>query len=191
MSEDTKHHGIFVDHVLRDLIVHYNIENEDLWVQSDNASSQYKNKYSLGLLQLLADEFTLRKRALRFLCNDYEISYEELLSKSSTSSMNVKRLRALCVELYKTINKLNPDFMRDLFKLRFTNRPVREKYKMNMIIPEFNQVSYGKKSLRTFGPKLWNSLPYHIKSSENLESFKRTIKHWNGERCLCKVCNCS
>ena len=80
--------------------------------------------------------------------------------------------------------------MRDLFKLRFTNRPVREKYKMNMIIPEFNQVSCGKKSLRTFGPKLWNSLPYHIKSSENLESFKRTIKHWNGERCLCKVCNC-
>ena len=40
----------------------------------------------------------LQKRALRFLCNDYEISYEELLSKSSTSSMNVKRLRALCVE---------------------------------------------------------------------------------------------
>ena len=133
----------------------------------------------------------LQKRALRFLCNDYEISYEELLSKSSTSSMNVKRLRALCVELYKTINQLNPDFMRDLFKLRFTNRPVREKYKMNMIIPEFNQVSYGKKSLSTFGPKLWNSLPYYIKSSENLESFKRTIKHWNGERCLCKVCNCS
>ena len=133
----------------------------------------------------------LQKRALRFLCNDYEISYEELLSKSFTSSMNVKRLRALCVELYKTINKLNPEFMRDLFKLRWTNRPVREKYKMNMIIPEFNQVSYGKKSLRTFGPKLWNSLPYHVKSSENLESFKRTIKHWNGELCLCKVCNCS
>ena len=43
----------------------------------------------------------LQKRALRFLCNDYEISYEELLSKSSTSSMNVKRLRALCAELYK------------------------------------------------------------------------------------------
>ena len=44
----------------------------------------------------------LQKRAVRFLCNDYEILYEELLSKSSTSSMNAKRLRALCVELYKT-----------------------------------------------------------------------------------------
>ena len=117
----------------------------------------------------------LQKRALRFLYNDYKISYEELLSKSSTSSMNVKRLRPPFIELYKTINKLNPGFMREPFKLRFTNRPVREKYKMNMIIPDFNQVSYGKKSLRTFAPKLWNSLPYHIKSSENLESFKRTI----------------
>ena len=68
---------------------------------------------------------------------DYEISYEELLSKSSTSSMNVKRLRALTIELYKTINKINPNFMRNLFKLRFTNSPVREKCKMSMI----NQVS--------------------------------------------------
>ena len=68
---------------------------------------------------------------------DYEISYEELLSKSSTSSMNVKRLRALTIELYKTINKINPNFMRNLFKLRFTNNPVREKCKMSMI----NQVS--------------------------------------------------
>ena len=45
LSYDTKHDDIFVDHVLRDLVVHCNIENEDLWVQSDNASSQYKNKY--------------------------------------------------------------------------------------------------------------------------------------------------
>ena len=51
-----------------------------------------------------------------------------------------------------------------------------------MIIPESNQISYGKKSLRIYGPKLWNSVPYHIKSSENLEYFKRTIKYWNGQR---------
>ena len=84
----------------------------------------------------------LQKRALSFSCNDYGISYEELLSKCSTSSMNAKTLRALCVELYKTIKKLNPNFMEDLFKLRFTNRSVREKYKKNIFISEFNQVSY-------------------------------------------------
>ena len=51
----------------------------------------------------------LQKRALRFFRNDYEISYEELLSESDTSSMNVKSLRALCIELYQTINKLSPN----------------------------------------------------------------------------------
>ena len=62
---------------------------------------------------------------------------------------------------------------------------------MNMIILEFNQVSYDKKSLKTFGPKLLNSLAYHIKSPENIESFKSTSKHWNGEHCHSKVGNCS
>ena len=60
LSDNTKHDGIFVDQMLRDLIVHCNIENEDLWVQSNNASSQYKNKHSFGLLLPLADEFNLR-----------------------------------------------------------------------------------------------------------------------------------
>ena len=67
--------------------------------------------------------------------------------------------------------------MRNLFKLQLINCPAREKHKMNMITLEFNHVSYGKKSLRTFGLKLWNSQPYPFKSSENLESFKTTITH--------------
>ena len=58
-----------------------------------------------------------QKWALRFLNNDYEISYEELFLKSDRATMNVNRLRLLCIEIYKTINNLNPEFMRDLFSL--------------------------------------------------------------------------
>ena len=35
LSNDTKHDGIFVDHVIRDIIQQYDINNEDLWIQSD------------------------------------------------------------------------------------------------------------------------------------------------------------
>ena len=56
----------------------------------------------------------------KFLFNDYEISYEELLLKSDRATMNVNRLRILCTEIY--------EFMRDLFSLRENNRLVREKY---------------------------------------------------------------
>ena len=104
----------------------------------------------------------LQKRSLRFLYNDDEILYEELLLKSDRATMNVNRLRLLCIEIYKTINNVNPEFMKHLFSLRKTSRLIREKYILNLNIPVHNQVTFGSKSLRVFGPKVWNSLPYHI-----------------------------
>ena len=95
--------------------------------------------------------------------------------------MNVKRLRTLCVEIFKTLNNLNPSFMKEIFSLRQTDRPVREKYKLNLDIPSYNQVTFGCKALTFLGPKTWNSLPYHVKSTGNLASFKTIIKFWNRE----------
>ena len=71
----------------------------------------------------------LQKRALRFLYKSYYTSYEDLLLKSGVSSINVTLLRTLCIEIFKTLNNLNPSFMKEIFSLRQTNRPVREKYK--------------------------------------------------------------
>ena len=48
----------------------------------------------------------LQKRDLRFLYNDYEISYEELLLKSDRATMIVNRLRILYTKIYKTVNNL-------------------------------------------------------------------------------------
>ena len=83
----------------------------------------------------------LQKRALRFLYNNYQLTYEQLLDKANSSAMNVKRLRFLCVETYKTINNLNPSFMKQIFELRETNRNVREKCRLNSNIPNYNQVT--------------------------------------------------
>ena len=58
----------------------------------------------------------LLKTALRFLYNNYQLTYEELLDKTNRSTMNVKRLRFLCVEIYKTFNNLNPSFMKQIFE---------------------------------------------------------------------------
>ena len=103
--------------------------------------------------------------------------------------MNVNRLRILCIKICKTINNVNPEFMRDLCSLRETSRLIQEEHMLNLSITVHNQVTFGSKSVRVFGSKFWNSLPYHIKSSENLELFKMIIRHWNGTRCSCKVCN--
>ena len=58
----------------------------------------FSNAKSLSKIEIL------QKRALRFLYDDYSISYEDL----GKVKMSVNRLRNLCVEIYKTINKLNP-----------------------------------------------------------------------------------
>ena len=48
---------------------------------------------------------------------------------------------------------------------------------LNWNIPVYNEVASETKSLGVFGPNISNSLPCHIKSSENFESFKRIIKY--------------
>ena len=47
--------------------------------------------------------------------------------------------------------------MNELFKLRKTIRLVRSNYKLNLDVPNINQVSFGDKSLRYYKPKIWNS----------------------------------
>ena len=86
--------------------------------------------------------------------------------------MEVNRLRSLCIEIYKTINNFNPNFMKQIFQLRETKRIVQNRYKLNLSVPKVNQVSYGEKSLRFYGPVIWKTLRVHIKTSENLKTFK-------------------
>ena len=82
--------------------------------------------------------------------------------------MNVNRLRNLCDVIYETINKLNPEFMNNIFKVKENKRLVREQYKLNLETPEWSQVTFWAASLKQYGPKVCSSLPFHIKTSENL-----------------------
>ena len=59
---------------------------------------------------------------------------------------------------------------------------------MNLVTPKTNQVRYGTKGLRSLAPKIWNSLSVSIKSSENLESFKKLIQVWDGTSWKCYIC---
>ena len=115
---------------------------------------------------------SLDKRDLMLFLDDYVSSYEQLLEKSGKCSMNIRRLRFLCTEIYKTLNHLNPSFMKEIFEKRDENQVTRDRYKLNLNIPRRNQVTFGTKSLKFYGPKIWNALPVNIKTAENLNAFK-------------------
>ena len=57
----------------------------------------------------------LQKRALRFLFGDFNSPMEGVLKKSGKVCMEVNRLRHLCIEIYKTVNNVNPSFMKKIF----------------------------------------------------------------------------
>ena len=67
---------------------------------------------------------------------------------------------------------------------------IRNQYELNLEVPVINQVTFEVKSIRYLGPKIWNSLAFHIKSSENLTTFKRIIKNWDMVSCKCPICQC-
>ena len=102
--------------------------------------------------------------------------------------MNVTRLRSLSIEMFKTLNSINPTFVNDIFELRKTNRAIRNQYKPNLEVPIINQVNLGAKSIRYLGPEIWNALPFHIKSSESLTTFKRVIKNLDTVSCKFPFC---
>ena len=51
---------------------------------------------------------SLQKRALRHLYSDYESPYDTFLAKLCKVTMKASSLRSLCVEIYKSINSINP-----------------------------------------------------------------------------------
>ncbi len=124
----------------------------------------------------------IQKRALRLLLNDTISSYDELLKKANMPYMKIKRLQQLAIEIFKTLNGLNPVYMQDIF-IRNTTSESKKLY-----IPSHNAKTYGEKSLRILGPEIWNGLPEHFRTEDSIENFKILIKTWSGPTCKCNMC---
>ena len=131
----------------------------------------YTLGWNLSSAQSLNKIENLQNRALCLLLNNYDSTYEDLLEKSGYPNMNLRRQRTLCIEIYKTLNKLNSGYMNDIFKLINTDRLIREKYKLNLENPKPNQATFETRNLRSYSLKIWNALPYHTKASDNSNNF--------------------
>ena len=113
----------------------------------------------------------IQERALRILYNDSTSDNNQLLNKSSKTSMEVKRLRNLALKIFKTLNHLNPEYMKEIFykTTNLTHRPFNIKVNQN------NTTKYGNKSLRSLEPHIWNSLPEQIKEKTTTISLKTIL----------------
>jgi CRISPR/Cas system-associated endoribonuclease Cas2 len=56
----------------------------------------------------------IQERALKFIYEDQNSTYEELLEKSKLPSLKVRRIRTIAIETFKIINKQSPLYLHDL-----------------------------------------------------------------------------
>ena len=54
----------------------------------------------------------VRERALKFISNDYFSDYESLLEKMKFLSMQIRRIRSLCAEIFKSLHDLNAPYIK-------------------------------------------------------------------------------
>ena len=73
--------------------------------------------------------------------------------------------------------------MKKKFETKKYNQVFQDRYKLSLNFIRENQVMFGTNSLKSYGFKIWNDLPFNIKTAENLNAFKTLIKKWNGASC--------
>ena len=78
--------------------------------------------------------------------------------------------------VYKAVNGQAPVYISELIsKKPEPVRHIRNYDNLKLVVPRCRN-SYGERSFRVLGPKLWNSLPYSLRNQCSLYSFKRKLK---------------
>ena len=126
----------------------------------------------------------IQERALRMVCKDSESGLADLKKKYGT--IHQHNLQLLMIEIFKTKNNLNPTFMKKILTERDIQYNLRNENHLGL--PKVNTTSYGIENIQYRGHHLWSSLPREIKDSNTLVEFKRKIKLWHGNTCICRLC---
>ena len=73
-----------------------------------------------------------------------------------------------------------------IFETRNFNHNLRSQ--TDFVRARVNTSSFGLNSLKYLATKIWNIVPFDIKSTRNLNSFKEKIRNWEPKGCHCKLC---
>ena len=126
----------------------------------------------------------IQERAFRLLLDDYDSDYNQLLLKVNKPNLEIRRLKFLAIEIFKTINDLNPSYMKEIFELNMRRNTDDKK----LIVQSQNSMKYGSYTLKSLGPRIWNKLPSDIRNCDSLLNFKELLTLWSGPKCRCNGC---
>jgi len=77
---------------------------------------------------------------------------------------------------YKTLHNLAPTYLYDLLQEYTPSRTLRSSSSGLLTIPTSRLSTMGARAFSCSAPRLWNSLPPHIRQSDSITSFKSQLK---------------
>ena len=114
----------------------------------------------------------IQKQCLRLVLDNCEGDDGNLIKKNGNTTMEIKRLRTLATEIFKTINNINPSYMKNIFTPK-TNTKIRPN---DIIVRIHSTATYGNKILTALRPKVWNKVCTNIKSLTSITKFKEYMR---------------
>ena len=118
----------------------------------------------------------IHERSLRIIYGDYSSSYEDLISLAGTSTCLVSRLKHMMMEVFKSVNNLNPSHLGELFIVKDTPYEMRRQIKL--VQPMRQTTTHGIRSFSYTGAKLFNQFPYELQQEMSGDDFKRLLIDW-------------
>ena len=92
--------------------------------------------------------------------------------------MHHRNIQVLATELYKIVNGLSPEIMKEVFPFNDkTSYNARNKGKFHS--RAIKSVTFGSETLSHLPPKIWELVPVETKNVESVACFKRSIKNGN------------
>ena len=115
-----------------------------------------------------------QKRAARLILDkDFETPSAESFAELKWLTFPERVRFQKAVMMFKTMNNLNPPYIRDLFKFtnEIHNHCLRSASDNLLYVPKPNCELY-RSSLAYSGSKIWNSIPQDVKNSYSVATFK-------------------
>ena len=103
----------------------------------------------------------LEKIQLGFVFMDFQSDYVSLLERAKLPTLETHRQRLILKLVYKSIKKLSPPILWDLFTTTVPRYNLRNR--RNLVSSHCRTKSFGIRSLKEYGTMIWNNLPSHAR----------------------------
>ena len=95
------------------------------------------------------------------------------LNKSNKCTIEVRRLRVLVLDVFRSVNKLNPVYMQSLFE----NNVNSKRYKDDLKVATRKFVTFGDKSVRGFRTSHLEHVTSRVKKRNIIRKYKIQINN--------------